>query len=99
MDDAEGRVAVLDIVHEDADGVQVVDLGELGTLALHLLRNRIQVLRSSADLRADADLLKLLAQDADALVDEPLTRPSAVGEHLDELAVLLRLEVLECEVL
>ena len=36
---------------------------------------------------------------ADALVDEALARPAPVGEHLDELAVLVRLEVLEGEVL
>ncbi len=97
--DAEGGVAVLHVVHEHADGVEVVDLGELGALALHLLGDRVEVLRPPADLGVDRDLCELLAQDADGLVDEALARSSPVRQRLDQLAVLLGLEVLEGEVL
>jgi hypothetical protein len=57
------------------------------------------VLRASADLGLDVDLAELLAQDADALVDEALAGPAPIGQHLDELAVLVRLEVLEGQIL
>jgi hypothetical protein len=36
MHDTQGRIAVLHVVDEDADGIEVVDLGEVGALALHL---------------------------------------------------------------
>ena len=64
------RVAVLDIAHQQPDGVQVVDLVELGALALHLLVDRVQVLGAARDLGLDAHLGQLLAQDPHGLVDE-----------------------------
>ncbi len=99
MDDAQRRVAVLHVADQQADGVQVVDLVELRPLALHLLVDAEEVLGPAADLGVDPYLGELLAQDAHALVDEGLARPASVGEHLDELAVGVRLEVLEGEVL
>ena len=57
------------------------------------------MLGPAADLGSDVDLAELLAKDADALVDEALPRPAAIGEHVDELPELVRLEVLEGEVL
>ena len=96
---AQRGVGVLDLVHDQPDGVQVVDLAELGALALHLLVDAVEVLRPAADLRLDADLAQLLGQDADALVDERLALLAAVGQHLDHLAEGLRLGVLEREVL
>ena len=44
VDHAQGRVAVLHVANQQPDGVQVVDLVELGALALHLLVDRVQVL-------------------------------------------------------
>ena len=44
VDDTEGGVTVLDVADQQPDGVQVVDLVELGALALHLLVDRVQVL-------------------------------------------------------
>ena len=44
-------------------------------------------------------LAQLLAQDLDRLVDEALADLAPVGQHLDQLAVALGLEVLEGEVL
>ncbi len=52
VDDAEGRVAVADLVDEQADGVDVVDLAELRALALHLLPDAVDVLRPALDVGA-----------------------------------------------
>ena len=42
VDHAERRVAVADLVDEDADRVDVVDLAELGALALHLFLDAVE---------------------------------------------------------
>ena len=52
--DAQRRVAVADLVDEQADGVDVVDLAELRALALHLLPDAVDVLRAALELGLDA---------------------------------------------
>ena len=54
VDDAERGVAVLDLLDEAADRVDVVDLLEPGALALHLLVDAVDVLRSTPELGVDA---------------------------------------------
>src|SRR6185503_7568785 len=58
VDDAERRVAVADVVDEDPDRVDVVDLGELGGLALHLLVDAVDVLGPALEVGLDARLLQ-----------------------------------------
>ncbi len=99
MHHAQGGVGVLHLLDDQPDGVQIVDLAELSALALHLAGDAVQVLGPAADLRLDADLGQLLAQDGDALVDERLALLATVGQHLDQLAELLRLGVLERQIL
>ncbi len=52
VDDAQRRVAVPDLVDQQADGVDVVDLAELRALALHLLPDAVDVLRAALQLGA-----------------------------------------------
>ena len=52
------RVAVADVVDEDADRVDVVDLGELGRLALHLLVDAVDVLRPALEVGVDPGRLE-----------------------------------------
>ena len=51
VDHAQGGVAVPDLVDQDADGVDVVDLAELGALALHLLPDAVEVFRAGPTAR------------------------------------------------
>ena len=99
VDDAQRRVAVPDLVDQQADGVDVVDLGELRALALHLLPDAVDVLRPPLELGLDAGIRQPRPQ----LLDRPLdvrlaARPAGVQE-LRQLPVGLRLERLEREVL
>ena len=61
VDDAERRVAVADLVDQDADGVDVVDLAELRALALHLLPDAVDVFRAALEVGLDAGRLELRA--------------------------------------
>ena len=61
VDDAEGGVAVADLVDEEADRVDVVDLAEGRRLALHLLPDAVEVLRPAVEVGLDAGLLELRA--------------------------------------
>ena len=72
VDDAERGVAVADVVDEQADGVHVVDLAELRALALHLLPDAVDVLRSALDVGMDAGRLELRPKLLDGPVDEAL---------------------------
>ena len=60
--DAERRVAVADLVDEQADGVDVVDLAELRALALHLLPDAVDVLRAALQLGLDAGVGRAAAR-------------------------------------
>ncbi len=97
--DPERRVAVPDLVDEDADGVDVVDLAELRGLALHLLPDAVDVLRAALEVGVDAGGLEPRLELVDRPLDEGLATLAAGVEQLRELAEALRLEGLERQVL
>ncbi len=99
MDDPERRVAVADLVDEDADGVNVVDLAELRALALHLLPDAVQVLRATLQVGLDAGGLELGLELRDRAVDVALTALPPGIEELGQLTEALGLEDLEGEIL
>ena len=97
--DAERGVAVLELVDQDADGVHVVDLAELGALALHLLGDAGDVLGPAGQLGLDAGRAERLAKDRHGPLDVALAGAAARLELGRQLAVLGRLQDLEGEVL
>ena len=99
MDDAERRVAVVDVVDEQADGVDVVDLAELRALALHLLPDAVDVFRPTLDVGVDAGRLQARLELGDRALDVGLAALAPRVEQLGELAEALGLEDLEREVL
>ena len=99
VDDAERRVAVADLVDEEADGVDVVDLAELRALALHLLPDAVDVLRAALQVGLDAGRLELGLELGDGPVDVRLAALAPRVEQLGQLAEALGLEHLEGEVL
>ena len=99
MDDAERRVAVADLVDQDADGVDVVDLAELRALALHLLPDAVDVLRAALEVGLDAGRLELRRELGDGALDVGLAALAPGVEELGQLAEALGLERLEGEVL
>src|SRR5215204_4862763 len=99
MNDAEGRVTVLDVVHEDANCVDVVDLGQIRALALHLLPDAADVLRPAAQIGLDPGRCKCVAEDAHCPPDVRLAGLAARLELLGETPELGRIEDLEGEVL
>src|SRR3989449_10381648 len=92
VDDAESAVAVAHGGGDDTDGGEVVDLVELSALIMHLLPDRVEVLRAAADLRLDADLRELPLEDRDHLVDVRLALEAALGDALLEGDVILRVD-------
>ena len=92
MDDAERRVAVADVVDEDPDRVDVVDLGELGALALHLLVDAVDVLGAALQIGIDAGVLEPRLELADRPRDVVLATLAPRVEQPGELPEPLRLE-------
>src|SRR2546425_3209541 len=80
-------------------GGEVVDLVELPALVVHLLPDRVEVLRPAADLRLDPDLRQLPLEDRDHLVDVRLALEATLGDALLEVDVVLRVEGPQREVL
>ena len=96
---AEGRVAVADGVHEDADAHQVVDLREVTAADDHLLVDAVVVLRAAGDGRLDAGGaqvgLDLVGHYGQVLV----TLGRSLGDQPYDLVVHLGVEDREGEVL
>jgi len=95
----QGGVAVAQLLDEDADGVHVVDLAELGALALHLLGDAGDVLGAAGQLGIDACFAERPVEDGHGPLDVPLPGAAAGLELGRQLAVFGRLEDLEGEVL
>ena len=99
MDDAEDAVAVAYRVDKDADGREVVDLGELLGLAGHLLPDGVHVLRPAGDVGLDANLLQLAGQDLAEVGNERLAVGAVARDAADDVFVRVWLEVAERQVL
>ena len=99
VDDAEDAVAIADRVDEDADGREVVDLGELLGLAGHLLPDGVHVLRPAGDVGLDANLLQLAGQDLAEVGNERLAVGAVARDAADDVFVRVWLEVAERQVL
>src|SRR3954454_23063881 len=99
MNDAEGRIAIADLVDEHADRVDVVDLGELGGLSLHLLVNAVDVLRAPLEIRLDPGRFEARLELGDGPGDVVLAALPTRVEKASKLPEALGLEHLEGEVL
>ena len=99
MDDAQRRVAVGNLVDQHAQRVDVVDLLELGALALHLSPDAADVLGPARDVGLDAGLLERLVEHDHGSLDERLALAPMRLELLGQAPVGLGLEHLEGQVL
>src|SRR4029079_6061926 len=97
--DAQRRVAVADLVDQQADGVDVVDLAELRALALHLLPDAVDVLGASLELGLDPRLGPPRPELLDRPLDVALATLAPGVELPGELAKRVGLERLKREVL
>jgi hypothetical protein len=99
MDRAQRAVDVLHRVDDHAKCDQVVDLVEVLALLRHLLIDAVQVLGASGYPRLDPDRLELLAELGDDRGQVVLAGLAALGHHARDLMELVRLEVVEGQVL
>ncbi len=96
--DAEGGVAVLDVVHEDADRADVEQALEPAILALHLAPDAVDVLRPAGHLRHDPGRRELTAQDALDLLDERFALFALLLQRVRDIRVDIGLRVAKCEI-
>jgi hypothetical protein len=99
VEDAEGRVAVGDALHEDPQGHEVVDLVERDPLPLELLLDRVQALDAPLDLGVDARRLQLLGHGRTRLLHEREGRLPLLLDLHGERLVAHGVEVPERDVL
>ncbi len=90
--DAERRVAVLDLVDQNAHGADVVERVDARLLAAHLVPDAVDVLGAAADFGLDAGRGKLAAQRLLHAVDVVLAVAAALVEQARDALVRLRLE-------
>ena len=102
MHDAEGGVATGHVLHEDAEGEEVVNLVErlrLAAVATGLLVDRVDVLGTPRDFGLDAGIVELDAEPGGDVLDVALAGKARGVETGRDLLVALGLEVAEGKVL
>ena len=97
--EAEGGVAVAHRLDEDAHGAEVVDLLEGRSLGPHLVVDAVEVLRPAGDLRVDPGLGEVGLDRGLELLDVDLALLPFHRHLAADFVVLIRVEVLEAEVL
>src|SRR5580704_13205516 len=98
MHDTERAVAVLDRVHEHADGDDVVDLAEFLLAPDHLLVDAVRVLGATCDLRLHAQGRELATEDLGDVAHEGVPLLAAAGESRLDQVIVVRVELNECKV-
>jgi len=99
VNDPQHVVALAHLFDNDAHAAHVIDLVEIAALGLHLGVDAIDVLWSAGDAGVDPLRLQALSQDADDAFQVGSTFRAALGEKVGDLAVLVRVEVAESEIL
>ena len=102
VDGAQGRVAVLDLGYQHAEREQVVYLADLLALTLvelHLLVDAVEVFGAARHLCCDPRGVQLGLQQPDDSLDVLLALAPLGAEQPGYLPVLLRIQVLKCQVL
>ncbi len=99
VDHAQGGVGVFEVARDDAEGQVVVELGDVDALAAQLLVDRVVALDPVADLGLDRRLIEGLDQAAADPLDGPLAHLHLLRDLRVELGVLVRVEVVEGQVL
>ena len=97
--DAERRIAVLEVVDDDAQGADVVDLRELDILLPHLAPDAVDVLRPPVNLGVvDTDRLQFRTYAGDGIADELFALAALLVEHPGDFLVDVRVQETEGEV-
>ena len=99
VDHAEGRVAVVDLLDDDAHCPDVIELGELKVLLLHLAPDAVNVLGPPVDIGLDPVLGKSGPELGDELVDVGLAVNPLLVEEARDLLVDVGMQVAEGEIL
>ena len=99
VDDAQRAVGVADVGGDDAKRLVVVELGDVDALAPQLLVDRVVALDPEGDLGLDPGLLEALGQRLGDALHRPLADPHLLGDLRVQLGELVRVEVVEGEVL
>ena len=97
-DDSERMIALGAGVDDDAQRGQVEQVGELQLLLLHLVVDAVEMLGAALDLGVDALLFQALGQHLDRLVHLGLPLGAVAGDHLRDLFVGFRIDILEGEI-
>ncbi len=97
--DAEGRVAVGHVLHEHAEGDEVLHLLEVAAGLLHLAPDGVDVLDAALDVDGEAALDEHLAQALGDVVDVAVAVLGLLAHLARQLRVGVGVQVLEAQVL
>src|SRR5690606_4120653 len=97
--DGEGGVAGGDVIHQHADGANVVQRAEGHALALHLLADAVDVVGPAGDLGGDARRGAGAVQARLGVLDEALAVGALLVEQAGDTLVGVRLQPAEGQVL
>ena len=98
VDDAEGRVAVLDRGSDDAEGEVVVELADVDALTAQLLPDRVHRLHAAVHVAGDLVVAELPGDRLLHPVDELARQGDPLADRALQLLRLARMEVVEGEV-
>src|SRR3546814_3353344 len=98
VSDAEGWVAVLDRIDDDAERHGVGELLESDVLALHLAPDRIGGLFAPGDIGAEAVFGQRAAQALDDPTDDVATTGAQELQPIDDGSPRIRIQLGECQI-
>ena len=99
MDHAQGRIAVLYRIYNDADRKQIVNLIQRLLLVYHLLVDTEKMFNPSVDLGFDTGGPDMLAHILHNTVDKSLPFISLQSDLLYQIIIDLRLQILQGKVI
>ena len=98
MNGAEHRIAVLDRLHDNAHGNQVIDFGEPFAALRHLLVDGVQMLRTPRNVASNIDFGELARKRFYDVGKVALALYAAFRHHAADLAEFRRIEIVERKV-
>ncbi|MNW55243.1 hypothetical protein D3C74_328910 [compost metagenome] len=99
MYNSQGSITILDIIHNNTNGKQIINFIKLLVFGRHFLEHAVDMLRTARKVCLNAHLIELVRNSVHNRIDILLTFGTLFVHQVRNTVILLRIQITEGDVL